>query len=138
MRLKPLSSTELLDHLMEQYLKPGYRVRPKAEPPKPGRPKIKADEEALSLGEKRQRLCASKEKAAEKENMRDVMRRLELLEAAQAESTPDEKVQKMMSLHQQKDEEIKQLREALSKRRSGRSGTIIKYHSIPLKTIEYH
>ena len=27
---------------MEQYLKPGYRVRPKSEPPKPGRPKILA------------------------------------------------------------------------------------------------
>ena len=79
---------------MLQFLKPGYRVSPKAEPPKPGRPKIKACETALSLGEKRVRLCASKEKLAEKEHLRDVMRRLELLEAAQAESTPDEKVQK--------------------------------------------
>ena len=113
---------------MEQYLKAGYRVRPKAEPPKPGRPKIQADEDSLSLGEKRLRRCGSKEKAAEKQIMRDVLRRLELLEVAQAESTPDEKVQKMMTLHQQKDEEIKQLREALSKRLSGRSGTIIEYH----------
>ena len=54
---------------MEQYLKAGYRVRPKAEPPKPGRPKIQADEDSLSLGEKRLRLCGSKEKAAEKQNM---------------------------------------------------------------------
>ena len=119
---------------MLQFLKPGYRVSPKAEPPKPGRPKIKACETALSLGEKRVRLCASKEKLAE----RDVMRRLELVEAVLADSTPDEKVQKVITLHQQANDEIKQLREALKKRQCSREGTIIKYNSIPLKTIEYH
>ena len=123
---------------MLQFLKPGYRVSPKAEPPKPGRPKIKACETALSLGEKRVRLCASKEKLAEKEHLRDVMRRLELVEAVLADSTPDEKVQKVITLHQQANDEIKQLREALKKRQCSREGTIIKYNSIPLKTIEYH
>ena len=48
---------------MERFLSPGFRVKPEDKPkekPKVGRPKAKAAEGALDLGEKRARTCGSK------------------------------------------------------------------------------
>ena len=122
---------------MEAFFKPGFRVRPRSEPPKRGRPKIKPDEEALSLGEKRLRLSGSKELADLKQDYRLVLRRLEVLEAVNAQNkTPDEKVANILKLHEQDSEEIKQLRDQLTKRRSGTDiSNPIQYHLRPFKTI---
>ena len=82
---------------MEKFLSPGWKARPKAKPK--GRPKVQAPEGAMTLDE--------------------MHRRLEALETIYAEASgTDEKVEKMMTLHNQAEEENKKLREELIKRNS--------------------
>ena len=110
---------------MERVLSPGFKVRPKVEAPTPkpkGRPKAKAAEGALDLGEKRARVCGSKKVVVDEQRMREMERRLELLEAVHSQAaSSDDKVQKVLSLHEEAEEENKQLRGLLLKRRSGGS-----------------
>ena len=106
---------------MERFLSPGYKVSPKVEatPKARGRPKVNAAEGALDLGEKRPRVCASKKVVVDEQRMREMERRLELLETVHSEAAAsDDKLQKVLSLHEQAEEENKQLRELLKKRRS--------------------
>ena len=101
---------------MDRFLSPGAKVRPKEEPtPKArGRPKIKAAEGALDLGEQRPRVCASNKVVLEEQRMREMERRLELLETVHSQAAAsDEKVQIVLSLHEQAEAENKQLRELL-------------------------
>ena len=118
---------------MERFLRPGYQVREKVFPRPKGRPKRQADEGALDLGQKRQRLCGSKK---DEQRMRDMVRQIELLKALQSErASSAEKVAKVLQLQEQTQEHCKELRELLMKRSSG---TTISYHSIPFNTTQYH
>ena len=105
---------------MERFLSPGFKVKPKVEAPKAkpkGRPKAKAAEGALDLGEKRARVCGSNQVVVDEQRMREMERRLELLETVHCQAAAsDDKVQKVLSLHEQAEEENKQLRELLRKR----------------------
>ena len=75
---------------MEKFLSPGWKARPKAEAKPKGRPKVQAPEGAMTLGE--------------------MHRRLEALETIYVEASgTDEKVEKMMTLHNQAEEENKKL-----------------------------
>ena len=118
---------------MERCLRPGYQVTEKVFPRPKGRPKRQADEGALDLGQKRQRLCGSKKGWVDEQRMRDMERQIELLQSERASS--DEKVAKVLQLQEQTEEHCKQLRELLMKRSSG---TTISYHSIPFNTTQYH
>ena len=112
---------------MERFLRPGYQVREKVFPRPKGRPKRQADEGALDLGQKRQRLCGSKKGWVDEQRMRDMERQIELLKALHSEkATSDEKVAKVLQLQEQTEEHCKQLRELLIKRSSG---------TIPFNTI---
>ena len=93
--------------------------RPKAK----GRPKATAVEGGLDLGEKRPRVCGSKKVVIDEQRWKEMERRLELLETVHAQGDfSDEKVQKVLSLHEEAEEENKQLRGLLlKKRRSGGS-----------------
>ena len=92
------------------------------QPKAKGRPKATAVEGGLDLGEKRPRVCGSKKVVIDEQRWKEMERRLELLEAVRARGVcSDEKVQKVLSLHEQAEEENKQLRELLLKRRSGGS-----------------
>ena len=92
------------------------------QPKAKGRPKATAVEGALDLGEKRPRVCGSKKVVVDEQRMREMERRLELLETVHAQGAcSDEKVQQVLSLHEQAEEENKQLRGLLLKRRSGGS-----------------
>ena len=83
------------------------------------RPNGKVVEGALGLGEKIRRSCASKKLIVDEQRMREMERRLEVLETIHSEQgCSDEKVQKVLSLHEEAEEENKQLRELLQ-RRSG-------------------
>ena len=104
---------------MERFLSPGYKVSPKVEATTKarGRPKVNAAEGALDLGEKRPRVCASNRVVADEQRMREMERRLQLLETVQSEAAEkDEKLQQVLSLHEQAEEENKQLRELLKKK----------------------
>ena len=105
---------------MECFLSPGFKVKPKVEAPTPkpkGRPKAQAAEGALDLGEKRARTCRSKQVVVDEQKMRELERRLELLETVHSQAAAsDDKVQKVLSLHEQAEEENKQLRELLRKK----------------------
>ena len=105
---------------MERFLSPGFKVKPKVEAPTPkpkGRPKAKAAEGALDLGEKRARVCGSKKVVVDEQRMREMERRLELLETVHSEAAAsDDKLQKVMSFHEQAEDENKQLRELLKKK----------------------
>ena len=99
---------------MEKFLSPGWKARPKAEAkPKPkGRPKKEVPEGAMTLGERRPRVTDSNQKLAHAQMMKEMHRRLEALETIHAEASgTDEKVEKMMTLHIQAEEENKKLRE---------------------------
>ena len=82
---------------MERFLKPGFIARPKEEDkPKAsrGRPKVKAAEGALDLGEKRPRVCASNKVVVEEQRMQEMERRLELLETVHSQAAAsDDKLQ---------------------------------------------
>ena len=105
---------------MERFLSPGFKVQPKVEAKPKGRPKVKAAEGALDLGEKRARVCGSKKVVVDEQRMREMERRLELLETVHSQAAASyDKLQKVLSLHEQAEEENKQLRELLKKRRSG-------------------
>ena len=97
---------------MMRFLSPGWKVRPQSpERKKVGRPKATAVEGALDLGEKRRRSCASKKLIVDEQRMREMERRLEVLETIHSEQgCSDEKVQKVLSLHEEAEEENKQLR----------------------------
>ena len=102
---------------MERFLSPGFKVKPKVEAKPKGRPKVKAAEGALDLGEKRPRVCASNKVVLEEQRMREMERRLELLETVHSQAAAsDDKLQKVLSLHEQAEEENKQLRELLKKK----------------------
>ena len=99
---------------MERFLRQGFKVRPKVKAKPKGRPKVKAAEGALDLGEKRLRSCASKNGVIDEQRMREMERRLELLETVASQATSsDEKVQAALSLHAEAEEENKQLMGAL-------------------------
>ena len=97
---------------MEKFLSPGWTARPKAEAnPKPkGRPKKEVPEGAMTLGERRPRMTDSNQKLAKEQEIKEMQRRLQAMEAALAEASgTDEKVEKMMTLHNQAEEENKKL-----------------------------
>ena len=74
------------------------------------------------MGQKRMRSCASKKAIIDEQRWKEMERRLELLETLHAQGDfSDEKVQKVLSLHEEAEEENKQLRGLLLKRRSGGS-----------------
>ena len=76
-----------------------------------GRPKATAVEGGLDLGEKRPRVCGSKKGVVDEQRMQGMERRLELLETVHAqEVSSDEKVQQVLSLHEEAEEENKQMR----------------------------
>ena len=100
---------------MDRFLKPGFQAKPREGPPvtprAKGRPKTKALEGALELGEKRVRLCASKKNVLNEQMVLELLRRVELLETVQSEAAaPDEKVQKALSLQEQAEVENRRLR----------------------------
>ena len=95
---------------MEKFLSPGWKARPKAEAKPKGRPKVQAPEGAMTLGERRPRVTDSNQKLAHAQMMKEMHRRLEALETIHAEASgTDEKVEKMMTLHIQAEEENKKL-----------------------------
>ena len=103
---------------MERFLSPGFKARPKAEAKPKGRPKVKAPEGAIDLGERRPRVTASNQKLVDAQMMMEMQRRLELLETMSVEASgTDEKVERLMTLHMQAEEENKKLREQLIKRK---------------------
>ena len=108
---------------MMRFLSPGFKVRTKVAEllPKPkGRPKATAVEGGLQLGEKRPRLCGNKKLLEDEQMMKELERRLELLETVQAqEVSSDEKVQKVLILHDEAEEENNHLRGLLLNRHSG-------------------
>ena len=85
-----------------------------------GRPKAKAVEGALDLGEKRPRVCRSKQVVLDEQRMKEMERQIELLKAtsAEADCVIDERMQRILRLHEQSEEENKQLRELLKKQRT--------------------
>ena len=113
---------------MKRFLSPGFRVKPKEEPkekPKVGRPTAKAAEGALDLGEKRVRTCRSQKDFDNAQRIRELERRLELVETVRSESTSsEEKVQQVLSLHEEAADQIKTLRMLLQRRRS-KSGSFL-------------
>ena len=63
------------------------------------------------MGEKRARSCRTRKEMADAQEIREMKRRLELLEAVHADGpSANEKVQQCLRLHEQAEEEIKQLR----------------------------
>ena len=65
-----------------------------------GRPKATAVEGGLDLGEKRPRVCGSKKVVVDEQRMKEMERRLELLETVHAQGVcSDENVQTVLSLH---------------------------------------
>ena len=103
---------------MERYLSPGYKVKPKEEAKPKGRPPVKAAEGALDLGEKRPRACASREKEFEKRLIRELRRSVEVLPTLSSAASTEDKLQKVLSLHDQAEEDIQELRGLLQKRGS--------------------
>ena len=84
------------------------------QPKAKGRPKATAVEGGLDLGEKRPRVCGSKQVVIDEQRWKEVERRLELLQSLDAQGDfSDEKVQKVLSLHEEAEEENKQLMGAL-------------------------
>ena len=85
-----------------RFLSPGWEVRPKVEallPNAKGRPKATAVEGGLDLGEKRPRLCGSKKVVVDEQMMKEMERRLELLETVHAQGVcSDEQVQQVLRL----------------------------------------
>ena len=84
----------------ERFCSSGLSPTPKGRPqPKPkGRPMAKAVEGGLDLGEKRPRSCRSKKEIADEQKIREMERRLELLETVHAQGAcSDEKVQQVLS-----------------------------------------
>ena len=106
---------------MMRFLSPESKVRQKSPEPrnKVGRPKTTAVEGTLSLGEKRPRACSSKKGIVDEQRMKEMERRLQVLETVHSEQgCSDEKVLKVLSLHEEAEEENKHLR-AILQRRSG-------------------
>ena len=104
---------------MERFLKPGFIARPKEEDkPKAsrGRPKVKEAEGALSLGGKRPRTCSSHKAVIQEQRIRELERRFEVMEAvnSQAAATADERLNTVLSLHEEAEAENKHLRELLA------------------------
>ena len=100
-----------------RFLSLGWEVRPKVEallPKAKGRPKATAVEGGLDLGEKRPGVCGSKKAVIDEQRWKEMERRLELLETVHAQGACSyEKAQQVLSLHEQAEEENKQLREIL-------------------------
>ena len=106
---------------MMRFLTPESKVRQTSPEPrkKVGRPKTTAVEGTLSLGEKRPRACSSKKGIVDEQRMKEMERRLQVLETVHSEQgCSDEKVLKVFSLHEEAEEENKHLR-AILQRRSG-------------------
>ena len=90
--------------------------------PRPkGRPKATPAEGGLDLGVKKPRAMASKKVFEDEQGMKHIYRRLELLESVHAQGALDEKVQKVLSLHAEAEEENKHLRDLLMRRGSSSS-----------------
>ena len=94
------------------YLSPGSYVRPAVEPVTPrhkgrpkGRPKATPAEGGLSLGVKIPRVLASKKRFEEEQALTELHRRLELLEHVHSQGPVDERVEKILSLHAQAEDE---------------------------------
>ena len=103
---------------MERFFSPGYKVKPKEEAKRKGRPPVMAAEGALDLGEKRPRDCASRKKEFDEEAIRELRRRVGVLETLSSAASTDDKLQKILRLHDQADEEIRELRRLLQKKKS--------------------
>ena len=109
---------------MLKYLSPGSRVRPAVAPVTPrakgrpkGRPKKTPTEGGLSLGDKRPRALSSKNAFEEEQGRKEIHRRLELLEHVHSQGPVDERVEKILSLHAQAEDENKQLMGSLAEAR---------------------
>ena len=116
---------------MERFLSPGSHCKDPVETPPPkakakgkpkgrpvGRPKAKAVEGALDLGEKRPRACRSKQVVIDEQRIKELERQIELLKTLRSEAgTPDERMKRVLRLHEQSEEENKQLRELLRETR---------------------
>ena len=94
------------------HLSPGSYVRPAVEPVTPrhkgrpkGRPKATPTEGGLSLGDKRPSALASKNAFEEEQARKEIHRRLELLEHVHSQGPVDERVEKILSLHAQAEDE---------------------------------
>ena len=112
---------------MKRFLSPGYQLRP-PKPPEPkravGRPKRPAPEGALDLGEKRPRLCASKKALSDEMRIAALERKVEALHVASSqEVSRDERVDKLMQLVEQADEDTAELRERMMGRRRSFAGS---------------
>ena len=103
-------------------MSPGFSLRPKAEQAevKRGRPKVQAAEGSLGLGEKRPRSCSSYQKLVDAQRIQELERKVELLALnnAQGSAKDDERIDKVMKLNAQVEDENKKLREQLLKRKS--------------------
>ena len=103
-------------------MSPGFSLRPKAEQAevKRGRPKVQAAEGSLGLGEKRPRSCSSYQKLVDAQRIQELERKVELLALnnAQGSAKDDERIDKVMKMNAQVEDENKKLREQLLKRKS--------------------
>ena len=104
-------------------MSPGFSLRPKAEQAevKRGRPKVQAAEGSLGLGEKRPRSCSSYRKLDDAQKILELERKIELLALnnnAQGSAKDDERIDKVMRMNAQVEDENKKLREQLLKRKS--------------------
>ena len=103
-------------------MSPGFSLRPKAEQAevKRGRPKVQAAEGSLGLGEKRPRSCSSYRKLDDAQRIQELERKVELLALnnAQGSAKDDERIDKVMRMNAQVEDENKKLREQLFKRKS--------------------
>ena len=106
---------------MMRFLSPESKVRQKSPEPrkKVGRPKTQAVSEPISLGEKRPRSCSSKKGIVDEQRMREMERRLQVLETIHSEQgCSDEKILQVLELHEAAEADNKHLR-AILQRRSG-------------------
>ena len=113
---------------MERFLRPGFIARPKVEQTeaKRGRPKVKAAEGSLDLGVKRPRSCSSNQKLVDAQRILELERKVALLQASVDEgSAVDDKMERVLTLHAQCEDENKKLRERLFKRKKSSFDTPI-------------